>query len=75
MRVKHRDSYEVRMAKKKREADAKKRDMKALLKSLDSSTAKAVDSDAYHEGDVEALSRARSAVMAVLGGYTKRTRR
>lgn len=70
-----RDSYEARQAKRKAEQADKKRTMKSLLRDIDKATATAVESDAYHEGDIEALNRAHSAVMAVLGGFTKRVRR
>lgn len=73
MRMK--DTYLDRQKKRKAEQNEKKRAMKHLLNELDKAAHKAVESDAYHEGEVEQLSRARSAVMAVLGGYTKRVRR
>lgn len=70
-----RDSYSARQAKAKREREAKKRSMKALLASIDRAMAIAVESDAYHEGEVSDLSDARHSVMAVLGGYSRQANR
>ena len=67
-------TWEERDRKRKEQAAEKKRDTTELLKAIDKLTAKALDSDAYHTGEIERLNLARSAVFAVRAGYVKRVR-